>query len=424
MGLSERDSNSVWHPYTQRELEGLPLPLKNAKGSLLFDEKGNSYIDAISSWWVNLHGHSNPDIIRAINETVSELDQVIFAGFTHEPAVKLAENILSATHKDNGKVFFSDDGSTAVEAALKMAIQYWSNRGKSKKKFIAFEGAYHGDTFGSMSVSARGVYNSPFNECLFEVDFIKLPVGNVEESISALKTFLKNEDVAAFIFEPLVQGASGMKMYPAKALDALMDICRENEILTIADEVFTGFFRTGKMLACDYLLNKPDIYCFSKGLSGGVLPLGATAASNSIFEAFLSEKRQKMFLHGHSYTANPISCAAANASFDLLFSAQTQNNINIISRSHLEFLEVLKSHPRAINPRAIGTILALEVRTESNEGYLNSLRDKLYKFYLENGVLLRPLGNTIYVIPPYCIQSEELEKVYTVIYKSLDEIDG
>lgn len=422
MSLSERDADSVWHPYTQAKIEGPPLAIKSAKDTLLHSKDGKTYIDAISSWWVNLHGHGNAQISNAINKTAGTLDQIIFAGLTHEPAVKLAENLLSLT-KEKGKVFYSDDGSTAVEAAIKMAIQYSWNKGKKAKTIIALKGAYHGDTFGAMSVSSRGVYNKPFEEFLFDVQFADVPLKEtLDESLQQFENLISNNSIFAFIFEPLVQGAAGMKMYSAEGLDAMLLLCKEYGVLSIADEVFTGFGRTGKNLACDYLQNKPDIICLSKGITGGVLPLGATIASNEIYEAFLDESRQKMLLHGHSYTANPISCAAANASFELLLSKETQTAIVVISESHKSFVKDLEAHNKAENVRLLGTILAFEVKSPEGDSYLNSLRDKLYNFYLDNGVLLRPLGNTVYIVPPYCIKSDELKVVYNVILKSLDEV--
>ena len=419
MDLSKRDADAVWHPYTQAQIEGLPIAVREASGSVITAEDGKTYIDAISSWWVNLHGHSHPQIVKRLKEQAEKLDQVIFAGFTHEPAIELAERLLNLCACNAGKVFYSDDGSTAVEAALKIALQYWYNQSKKRKTIIALEGAYHGDTFGAMSLSARGVFREPYEDYVFEVKYVPRPENAESKSLEKLKQIIAENDCAAFIFEPLIQGASGMKMYSAEGLDQLIKICKDNDIICIADEVFTGFGRTGKLLACDHLKQKPDIYVFSKGLSGGVLPLGATVVPDYIFDKFLSESRQKMFLHGHSYSGNPLACAAGNASFELLLSRESAEKIKHINKRHGGFLEQLSSHTVVLNKRLLGTILAFEVQT-SESNYLTPLRDKLYNFYIENGVLLRPLGNTVYIVPPYCISDEELDKIYDVIEKSLE----
>lgn len=420
MSLTDRDIEKVWHPYTQFRLERAPIALKKAANTLLIDENGNEYIDTMSSWWVNLHGHSNPFIAAAIAEAAKNFDQVMFAGFTHEPAVKLAEELLNFIPGGDGFVFFSDDGSTAVEAALKMALQFWYNSGQERKTIVALEDSYHGDTFGAMSVSGNEVFHKPFREHLFEVKFIPRPTSADDQSaVRALSEILDETEVAAFIFEPLVQGAAGMKMYPAAILEELLQLCKRHRVITIADEVFTGFGRTGKMLATDHVTTPACIYVFSKGLSGGYLPIGATVAPDYIFEAFLGETREKMFLHGHSYTANPLCCAAANASLELLRREETVQAIKRIEARHSKFVGELRNDSRVIDPRSLGTIMALEV-VSGRSGYHAPVRDKLYNFYLENGLLLRPLGNTVYIVPPYCITDNELDKVYDVIFKSLD----
>jgi adenosylmethionine-8-amino-7-oxononanoate aminotransferase len=312
------------------------------------------------------------------------------------------------------KVFFSDNGSTSVEVALKMALQFFHNQGITHKtKIIAFENAYHGDTFGAMSVSGRDTFNSPFNPLLFEVFYVPIPNENNIELIKKGFTKLINQDtIAAFIFEPLVQGSAGM--------DELIAIAQENNVVCIADEVMTGFGRTGELFAIDYLENKPDIICLSKGITGGFLPLGVTICSSTIYETFISDDISKTFFHGHSYTANPLACAAANASLELLLSENCQEAIEEIGMLHSLFAEKLRGLAFIKNVRQTGTILAFEFNTEGENSYFNSIKDKAYNFYIENGVLLRPLGNTIYLMPPYCMTAKELNTVYNVILKSID----
>jgi adenosylmethionine---8-amino-7-oxononanoate aminotransferase len=421
MTLSEKDKAYIWHPFTNIKTSNLPIPIVKAKGCTLFSENGETFIDAISSWWVNIHGHANETIARAIAEQAAKLGHVIFAGFTHEPAINLAEQLLANLPAHFSKVFFSDNGSTAVEVALKMAFQYWFNLGNTHKtKVIAFENAYHGDTFGSMSVSGRNAFNAPFDPMLFEVFHVPIPTDDNFESIkNTFEKLAEQADISAFIFEPLVQGAAGMTMYKAEYLDELLAIAQKNEIICIADEVMTGFGRTGKLWATDYLTQKPDIICLSKGITGGFMPLGVTVCSHEIYETFISDDAYKTFFHGHSYTANPLACAAANASFKLLLAEKCQKAIDTICVKHGLFKVKLGNNSALKNVRQTGTILALEFKTAENSSYFNNLRNNAYNFYLENGILLRPLGNVIYVMPPYCITAAELDRVYDVIEKSI-----
>ena len=420
MTLAERDAQVIWHPYTQMKTAGLPLAIAKGEGALLYDEAGQAYIDAVSSWWVNLHGHSHPYIAQKISEQLLKLEHVIFAGFTHQPAVDLAEGLLKILPETQKRIFYSDNGSTAVEVALKMAFQYWHNQGQEKNKIIAFRDSYHGDTFGAMSVSSRSAFTQPFNQYLFDVLFIDVPVpGQEEECLKQLTNLAQQPDIAAFIFEPLVLGTAGMVMYAPEVLDKLISICREHEIFTIADEVMTGFGRTGKLFATDYLQNQADIFCLSKGLTGGTMALGVTSCSQQIYNAFLSEDKTKTFFHGHSYTANPIACTAGVASLELLFQPATQVNISRITEQHTAFLKKIQTHAACKVIRQTGTILALEFETGPTS-YFNNIRDLLYTFALENKVLLRPLGNIIYILPPYCITAAQLEEVYAVIFKMAD----
>lgn len=420
--LSGRDLKSVWHPFTSQLNMEAPVAIVRGEGTLLFDENGKSYIDAIASWWVNLHGHSHPYIEKKITAQMQTLEHAIFSGFTHEPAVRLAERLLEF-FPSMDKVFYSDDGSTSVEVALKMAFQYWHNKGEPRTKVIAFENAYHGDTFGSMSVGARNVFSQAFDKMLFDVIHIPVPVaGKEKESVLAMKDALK-QHAAAFIFEPLVQGAGGMIMYSKDALDELIHLAKENNVITIADEVMTGFGRTGKLFAMEHCRNKPEIVCLSKGLTGGFLPLGVTICVEEIHRAFLTSDKTKTFFHGHSYTANPIACSAALASLDLFESEKTMERVNALSVSMQKAKSRFEKHSAVKEARALGTILALEIKTPEATEYLNPLAESVHAFFIERGIILRPLGNIIYVLPPYCITEEELSKVMNAIEEFLSKLD-
>jgi adenosylmethionine-8-amino-7-oxononanoate aminotransferase len=419
--LIDEDKKYIWHPFTPLEGGPTPIPVVSGKGVYLITEDGRRIIDAVSSWWVNLHGHGNEHLADAIARQAAKLEHVIFAGFTHEPAITLAKNLLSILPENQSKVFFSDNGSTAVEVALKMSFQYWHNLGIRKRKVIALNGAYHGDTFGSMSVGERGLFTTPFDPYLFDVQFIDFPDGSNEQHI--LKTFqdlISSNEVGAFIFEPLVQAAAGMRMYPAKLLDKLITMAHEKDVLCIADEVFTGFGRTGKNFASDHLNHKPDILAVSKGITGGALPLGVTSCSEKIVNAYRSDELSKTFFHGHSYTANPIACAAANASFELLMREDCQQSIQRISRLHEGFREAIRNNKHVKEARCCGTILAIELKHEEGSSYTNSIWKKIYPYFLERNILLRPLGNVIYILPPYITGDDELKILYSAIEKFLE----
>lgn len=420
--LLEKDQQYIWHPYTQMKTAAPPLPVVRGEGTVLITEDGNRYIDAVSSWWVNLHGHAHPYIAQRIATQAQTLEHVIFAGFTHPPAIELAERLLQILPANQAKIFYSDNGSTAVEIAVKMAIQYFHNQGIARKKVIAFEHAFHGETFGAMSVSGDLSFNHAFSNYLFEVERIPPPLpGQEAQSLQALQQALKDEDACAFVFEPLVMGAGGMLMYEPSALDDLIAFCQENGVLCIADEVMTGFGRTGKTFASDYLDHKPDLICLSKGLTGGTLPLSVTTCTQQVFNAFLSEDKYKTFFHGHSYTGNPLGCAAALASMDLLLSDDCQADIQRIMQAHAVFKAKIERHQAVREVRQTGTILAVEFESTEATSYFNNLRDTLYNFFLEQGVLLRPLGNVIYILPPYCITDAELQKVYAAIEAALNK---
>lgn len=415
--LLKKDKELIWHPFTpQGDDAPSPILISKADGVYLHTPDGRKIIDAISSWWVNLHGHSHPLIAKAIYEQATTLEHVIFAGFTHAPAIQLAENLKKILPSSMSKIFFSDNGSTANEVAIKMAIQYWHNKGIKKKKIIALEGAYHGDTFGSMSVGDRSVFTTPFNDYLFEVSFLDFPTEeNKERVIHEFTTLISSGDVGAFIFEPLIQGAAGMRMYSSEILEALLQIAKANQVICIADEVFTGFCRTGKFFATDYINTKPDIMAVSKGITGGTLPLGVTVCSTEIYKAYTSADITKAFLHGHSYTANPLSCAAANASYSILTSAECQHQIKRINSLHSDFVEKVKSHVLIEKVSVLGTILSIEIKTSGKTEYTNSLRKLIYEYFLGRDILLRPLGNILYIVPPYCIKEEELQEIYLAI---------
>lgn len=420
MNLGEKDKEYNWHPYTQhKNVLDFPVIIKG-KDALLWDENGKEYIDAIASWWVNPFGHSNAFIADAIYKQLTTLEHVLFGGFTHQPAILLSQKILSILPQNQKKVFYSDNGSTAVEVAIKVALQYFYNQNKPRTKIIAFENAFHGDTFGAMAASGISFFTEAFKGSLIEVVRIPVPtVNNEETTLQQLEDLAKTNEFAAFIFEPLVQGAAGMVMYRPEILDKLITICKKNQMLTIADEVMTGFGKTGKTFACDYLTQKPDMFCLSKALTGGTIPMAITTFTQQIFDAFYNDDVNKALFHGHTFTANPTGCAAALASIELLQKTEIQQNIYNINQSHLLFQNQIKNHPKVKTTRVLGVIFALEINTENQEGYYGNLRNKLYDFFIENGVILRPVGNIIYILPPYIITTEQLQKVYKTIESAL-----
>ena len=423
MNLSERDKKHNWHPYTQHKTAADFPAIVKGKDALLWDENGKEYIDAIASWWVNPFGHSNQVIADAIYKQLTTLEHVLFGGFTHNKAVELSEKLMEILPSNQKKIFYSDNGSTAVEIAIKSALQYNYNKGIKKLKIIAFEDAFHGDTFGAMAASGITFFTEAFKGSLLEVVRIPVPTnGNEEKSIKALKKLVETNEFAAFIFEPLVLGAAGMVMYQPEVLDKLITICKQNNVFTIADEVMTGFGKTGKTFACDYLEQKPDMMCLSKALTGGTIPMAITTFSQEIFDGFYDDDTNKALFHGHTFTANPTGCAAALASISLLQTDEIQANILRVNQSHLSFQEKIKLHPRVQTTRVLGVIFALEIKRESQESYYGNFRNKLYNFFIENGVILRPVGNIVYILPPYIIENQQLEKVYSTIEKALEEI--
>ncbi|MFL9843234.1 adenosylmethionine--8-amino-7-oxononanoate transaminase [Flavobacterium rhizosphaerae] len=413
----------LWHPYTQHKTAPMPVKIVRGEGALLWDENGKEYIDAIASWWVNPYGHSNKYIADAIYKQLTTLEHVLFGGFTHNPAQQLAARLKGILPDNQNKFFFSDNGSTAVEVALKAALQYYYNKGHKRTKIIAFENGFHGDTFAAMAASGISFFTEAFKGSLIEVARIPVPVaGKEQESIDSLNYLAATGEYAAFIFEPLVQGAAGMVMYEPGPLDALLKICKQYGVFTIADEVMTGFGKTGKNFACDYLTQQPDVMCLSKALTGGTIPMAITTFTQQVFDGFYNDDVNKALFHGHTFTANPTGCAAALAGLDLLLSDEMQQNLIRINKNHLTFKERLSTHPQVKTVRVTGIILALEVRRESNESYYGSYRNRLYDFFINNGLIIRPVGNVIYVLPPYIISDVLLDKIYETVIKAIQEI--
>jgi len=419
MSLKQRDKKHIWHPLTQHKLHPETIAITKATGCILFDEDGNEYIDAIASWYTCMYGHCNSYITHKVSSQMQVLDQVVFSGFTHEPAVKLSEALIDILPNNQNKLFFSDNGSTSVEIGIKMALQYHFNRGEKRKVLIAFEDGFHGDTFGAMSVSGLSIYNGPFEDFFIDVERIPTPNGENHKTIlNKLEALVTAHKIAGFVYEPLVQGAAAMKMHNPEGLNEILNFCKAHNIITVADEVMTGFGKTGKNFASDHLEAKPDIICLSKALTGGLLPMAITSCSQELYDAFYSDDLSKGLFHGHTYSGNPLSCTAALAGIELLKSDDIQNNIKRIISSHQEFGEHIKKHPKVASIRQTGIIFALDLDIEM-ERYGN-LRDKLFQFFMKNGIFLRPLGNTIYIQAPYVISKEQLQKVYQVIEDALE----
>jgi adenosylmethionine-8-amino-7-oxononanoate aminotransferase len=424
MNLVERDKRHIWHPLTQHQLKPESLPIVKAKGALLFDEQGNKYIDGIASWYTSMYGHCNEHILEKVTQQMQLLDQIVFAGFTHEPAIELSERLIKILPSNQQKVFFSDNGSTANEVALKMAIQYHYNKGEKRQTIIALEDGFHGDTFGAMSASGLSVYNGPFED--FFIDVVRIPVpnaDNIQSVLQQLSSIFREKKVAAFIYEPLVQGANCMTMFESSYLEQVINSCKDNNVICIADEVMTGFGKTGKNFASEYLSTQPDIICLSKALTAGFVPMAITSCTTEIYNAFLSDSVATAFFHAHTYTANPIACTAALAGLDLLESDAIQSNIQLIIKSHKNFDKKLKELPLydsvVASTRQLGVIYALDLKVEMDR--YGDKRNQIFKFFMDRGVCLRPLGKTIYILPPFVILKEELNKVHQVIIELLED---
>lgn len=409
-------TSPVWHPFTQHGLDE-PVPLvTHAEGAALYTADGRRVIDAISSWWVTTHGHCHPRIMAAIREQSQKLDQLIFAGWTHEPAETVARQLVAMMPRPLDHVFFSDSGSTSVEVALKMALGHFANRGENRHRIVVMAGSYHGDTIGTMSVGARGVFNRSYAQLLFDVDVIPFPEAGEEQATIDAFERLCHAKPAALIVEPLLLGAGGMRIYPPWVLKALRDLCATHGVLFIADEVMTGWGRTGTLLACEQAGVVPDLLCLSKGLTGGSLPLAVTMATPAIFDSHRSTDRAKMFFHSSSYTANPIACAAAAANLEIWSEEPVLDRVADLAGRQQDSLRRLEG--KVNNLRRIGTIVAMEF--EDRQGaYLSALGPRLMAFFRDRDVLLRPLGNTVYVMPPYCIDDADLARIYDVIEEAL-----
>jgi adenosylmethionine-8-amino-7-oxononanoate aminotransferase len=412
----------IWHPFTQHGL-GEPIPLvSHAAGAILHTADGRRIVDASSSWWVTTHGHCHPRIMAAIAAQAQTLDQIIFAGWTHEPAETLARGLTELMPEALTRVFFSDSGSTSVEVALKMALGYWANRGAPRDRILVLEHSYHGDTIGAMSVGARGVFNQAYGALLFDVGTIPFPAtGHEQATLDALEAACRNHP-AAFIVEPLVLGAGGMLFYPAWVLAEMRAICARHDVLFIADEVMTGWGRTGTLLACEQAAVVPDILCLSKGLTGGAVPLAVTLATEAIYDAHFSTDRSKMFFHSSSYTANPIACAAANANLAIWREEPVLARVAELAAGQQARLRALAGHRNIRDARSLGTITAVELVDPAGGGYLSTLGPGLLKRFREADLLLRPLGNTVYVMPPYAITPDDLDRVHAAIGEAADAL--
>jgi adenosylmethionine---8-amino-7-oxononanoate aminotransferase len=408
-------SSPVWHPFTQHAVHGEIPSIVRTGGAWLEAADGRRIFDAISSWWVITHGHRYRPIMQAIRAETERLDQVIFAGFTHPPAEELARQLIAITPSELTHVFFSDSGSTAVEVALKMALGFWLHSGEGRRHILALERAYHGDTIGGMSVGERGVFNAPYDPLLFDVGRLPFPhQGRERETLDALDQACRERPVAALIVEPLILGAGGMLIYQPTVLAEMARICRHHGVLLIADEVMTGWGRTGTLFACEQAGIVPDIACYSKGLTGGVLPLAVTLCQRAIFDAHYAEDRRKTFFHSSSYTANPIACAAALANLKVWRSEPVRERIAALAEVHTKALDRFRDDRRFENVRQLGTIAALDL-VVNDSGYLADIGPRLYRHFLARDMLVRPLGNTIYLMPPYCSTADELSAVYEAI---------
>ncbi|GAP93815.1 adenosylmethionine--8-amino-7-oxononanoate transaminase [Leptolyngbya sp. NIES-2104] len=423
-------NSPIWRPFTQMKTTPEPLKVKRGEGVWLELEDDRRILDCISSWWVTIHGHAHPALAEALYQQALQLEHVIFAGFTHDPAEQLAQKLLAQLPSELTKVFFSDNGSTAIEVALKMAYQYWRNLGEDRTRFITFEGGYHGDTIGAMSIGAGSTWWQKFRDLMFETALVPFPEtyeGDADidrkesEVLDAIAQLLQQQNIIGIFIEPLIQGAGGMRMCRPQFLQNLRTLADQFNVLLIYDEVMTGFGRTGELFACLKSAATPDIICLSKGLSGGCLPLSVTIATEAIYQAFYQDDPTQAFYHGHSYTGNPLACATGVVSLDLL--TENPQAYQRLEALHWKFLDrYLLDHSRLKHFRVCGTIAAMEVRTDEESGYFNAISPRLRSQFLEAGFLLRPLGDTLYIMPPYCITEAELESIYAVIDRTLNSL--
>jgi adenosylmethionine-8-amino-7-oxononanoate aminotransferase len=419
----------IWRPYTQEGIASPPLKIDRAEGAYLYSSDGQKIFDGISSWWVITHGHCHPRIVEAIQRQASRIDQIIFANFSHEPAEELSERLIGCTPPKLSRVFFTDNGSTAVESALKMALQAWEQRGFSrKKKFLAFAKAYHGDTVGAMSVSGDSLFTRPYKSTLFEILRAKqpeTPTPKTDECLSDFERILaeRHETIAGVIVEPLLQAAGGMIMWPKEALQKMATLCEQYGVLLIFDEVMTGFGRTGSIFAMDQIGIVPDLLCLSKGITGGVLPLAVTLVSEDVYRAFLSSDKSKMFFHGHSFTGNPIACAAAVANLNIFSEEDICGRVESIRSINAKLMSKLATKFPILNPRTCGVVSAFEIKNEV-QGYKSEVSERFTRAGLELGLFIRPLGDTVYLLPPYCSSEADLTFAWEKIEQILERLDG
>ena len=428
----EKDSRYIWHPFTQHKTESEPPIITNAKGSCLYDETGKEILDLISSWWTCTHGHSHADLNHTLFQQAETLEHVMFAGFSHPKAIELAQSLAENLPDDLNRVFFSDNGSTAVEVATKISYQYWKNKEEPQRKnFIAFEGAYHGDTIGAMSLGQSSDFFQVFKDLLFTVDKIPFPETWQEDesvdlkekkSLDSLKYLLetKGDTIAALIVEPLMQGAAGIRLCRPEFMKKVVTLVQKQGILVIFDEVAVGFGRSGSLFACQKIGVTPDLICLSKGLTAGYMPLSVTISRDYIYDAFLGDTPETAFLHGHSFTANPLACAVALESLNIFEREKTLNKIAKIEKSHQQFLAHFKQHKLITKPRCMGSILAFNL--PDIDGYKSIQSETLRKYYLKQGLNIRPIGSTIYMMPPYCITQAQLDQGYEGIMNGLSQL--
>lgn len=414
--IQKLDHEYIWHPLTQHKTASTPMLISSAKGNYLYDAEGRAYFDAISSWYTCSYGHAHPYLTHAVKQQIDRLHHVVFAGMTHEPAAVLSKKLIGILPANQSKIFFSENGSTSVEIAIKMAFQYHFNKGEKRQVVLAFEDGFHGDTFGAMSASDLSVYNGPFEDFFIEVKRIPVPnENNLDQVLAQLQHLIDHEHIASFIYEPLVQGAAAMKMHQAVYLDPLLSLLKSNGVICIADEVMTGFGKTGTLFASDQIEVKPDIMCLSKALTGGIMPMAVTSCAQHIYDAFYDDSVYKGFFHGHTYSGNPLGCTAASAAIDLLLSDEMQDQIKMITASHEIAVQELMQHQQFINVRSCGIILAVDLNIDMQR--YGSQRDELFNRFMKKGIFLRPLGNTFYIVPPFTTTQNELQNLYNHLLK-------
>ncbi|WP_292891300.1 adenosylmethionine--8-amino-7-oxononanoate transaminase [Nonlabens sp.] len=412
--ILKNDARFIWHPLTQHKTASAPIAISHAKGNYLYDFEGKKYFDGISSWYTCSYGHTNPVLTNAIKHQVDQLHHIVFAGMTHEPVATLGKKLIAILPDNQQKLFFSENGSTSVEIGLKMAFQYHFNKGEQRNTVVALENGFHGDTFGAMSASGLSVYNGPFED--FFIDVVRIPAPtkeNLDQVLQLVDRILEQQQISSFIYEPLVQGAAAMQLHDNEALCQVINKFQQQGVIAIADEVMTGFGKTGTYFASDQIGAKPDVMCLSKALTGGIMPMAVTSCTSDIYDAFYDDELAKGLFHGHTYSGNPLGCAVASAAIDLLISEEIQENIKRITRSNLGFKIKIESHTGVAAVRAKGVILAIDLAVEM-ERYGNK-RNEMFQWFWQRGLFLRPLGKTIYIVPPYTSSEQEMNFIYELL---------